>query len=77
MIRWPILLALLLSLGCAHGRYADCQRAAQELCSVSLACEPEYSFPGAGTYVCPAGYPEAIPRNQCAESLTYNCVRAR
>ncbi len=76
-LRGSLLMLLLLSLGCATGRYVDCRRAAVELCVIALACEPEFSFPGAGTYVCPAGYPEAIPRTQCAEALTYSCTQAR
>ncbi len=81
MVRWALRRALLLlpllSLGCAHDLYADCHRASVELCQIALDCEPEFSFPGAGTYVCPAGYPEAIPGTQCAEALTYACIRAR
>jgi len=77
MIRWTVISSLLLVFGCASGPYSDCRRASEELCTASLLCEPEFSFPGAGTYVCPAGYPEAIPRNQCSEALTYACVQAR
>ncbi len=76
-LRRALLLLPLLSLACAHDLYANCHRASVELCEIALACEPEFSFPGAGTYVCPAGYPEAIPGTQCAEALTYACIRAR
>ncbi len=76
-LRRALLLLPLLLLGCAHDLYADCHRASVELCQIALACEPEFSFPGAGSYVCPAGYPEAIPGTQCAEALTYACIRAR
>ncbi len=76
-LRRALLFLPLLSLGCAPDLYADCHRASVELCQIALDCEPEFSFPGAGTYVCPAGYPEAIPGTQCAEALTYACIRAR
>ncbi len=75
-LRWWLPCLLLLSLGCAS-HYTDCRKASVELCEIALACAPEFSFPGAGTYVCPAGYPEAIPGTQCAEALTYACIRAR
>jgi hypothetical protein len=77
MTRWLLLLILGSTLGCSFGYYVDCRRASEEICAVSLACQPELAFPEAGTYVCPAGHPEAIPARQCVQALTYGCVSNR